>query len=229
MKTIGVLGGLGPQATMDFEARVHAVSQRLIPGQGNQGYPPMMVYYHRRPPVVMTDGGGPVRPLQVDPCLLDAAHRLGAWADVLVITSNGVRRLQAEIEAAAGRPVLSMIEATLAKVQRRGWRSVGALTYIEPDVYRDPLEQRGIRCEVIDSDLQRAVDEAVPAFAAGEDGPTLHGAVRRAVDALRGRGVDGVILGCTELPLILGPDAVAPDLINPAALLADAVVRYAIA
>ena len=48
MKTIGVLGGLGPQATMDFEARVHAVSRRLIPGRGNGGYPPMVVYYHRR-------------------------------------------------------------------------------------------------------------------------------------------------------------------------------------
>src|SRR5262245_30993925 len=40
MKTIGVLGGLGPQATMDFEARVHRVAQRLIPPDKNCGYPP---------------------------------------------------------------------------------------------------------------------------------------------------------------------------------------------
>ncbi len=37
MKTIGVLGGIGPQATMDFEARVHRVAQRLIPQRLNGG------------------------------------------------------------------------------------------------------------------------------------------------------------------------------------------------
>jgi aspartate/glutamate racemase len=46
MKTIGVLGGLGPQATMDFEVRLHRESQRLIPPQMNGGYPPMVVHYH---------------------------------------------------------------------------------------------------------------------------------------------------------------------------------------
>ena len=40
MKTFGVLGGLGPQATTDFEARVHHVAQRLIPQYLNTGYPP---------------------------------------------------------------------------------------------------------------------------------------------------------------------------------------------
>ena len=44
MKTIGVLGGLGPQATMDFEARVHRESQRRIPPRMNGGYPPMIVH-----------------------------------------------------------------------------------------------------------------------------------------------------------------------------------------
>ena len=47
MMTIGVLGGLGPQATMDFEARVHRVAQELIAPNVNSGYPPMVVYYYR--------------------------------------------------------------------------------------------------------------------------------------------------------------------------------------
>jgi aspartate racemase len=49
-----------------------------------------------------------------------------------------------------------------------------------------------------------------------------------AVDELRHRGVDGVVLGCTEIPLLLGDGADAPDLINPAQLLAEAAVRGAI-
>ena len=45
----------------------------------------------------------------------------------------------------------------------------------------------------------------------------------------RAEGVNGNILGCTELPVLLGEDAGAPDLINPAALLAGAAVRYGMA
>jgi aspartate racemase len=229
MKTIGVLGGLGPQATMDFESRVHAVAQRLIPANGNQGYPPMAVYYHRRPPVLVNNDGSPIRPLQIDPRLLDAARRLGSWADFLVITSNGVHHLQAEIEAAAERPVLSMVDLTVQEVCRRGWQSVGVLTFIEPSIYQIPLEQRGIHCEVIGEDLQAPVNAAVGAFAAGQSGPAESGAVSTAVAMLRGRGVDGIILGCTELPLLLGEEAEAPDLIDPIRLLAEAAVRHAIA
>jgi aspartate racemase len=47
--------------------------------------------------------------------------------------------------------------------------------------------------------------------------------------ALRARGVDGVILGCTEIPLLLPAELDAPDVVNPTALLAEAAVRYAMA
>src|SRR5262247_1559710 len=64
VKTIGVLGGHGPQATMDFEARVHRVAQRLIPPNLNAGYPPMVVYYCRHAPILLTDTGTPQLPVR---------------------------------------------------------------------------------------------------------------------------------------------------------------------
>jgi aspartate/glutamate racemase len=76
MQTIGVLGGLGPQATMDFEQRIHAVSQQLIAPMGNSGYPPMVVLYVRHPPVVTIDGFMPRFPIEPDPRLLDAVRKL---------------------------------------------------------------------------------------------------------------------------------------------------------
>ena len=132
MKTIGILGGLGPQATMDFEVRLHAVAQRLIPQHGNSGHPPLVVYYHRRPPFVMQDERTPVFPLQPDPDLLQAAQWLGTRADFLVITANGPHIIQPQIEQASGRKVLSMIETTLAEMQRRGWRKIGVLGFGAP-------------------------------------------------------------------------------------------------
>jgi hypothetical protein len=53
-------------------------------------------------------------------------------------------------------------------------------------------------------------------------------AARAAMYDLPARAVDAVILGCTEIPLLLGDESDAPDLLNPAALLAEAVVRFSI-
>jgi aspartate/glutamate racemase len=47
VKTIGIIGGIGPQATMDLELRIHAESQRRLKGHANEAYPPLVVYYHR--------------------------------------------------------------------------------------------------------------------------------------------------------------------------------------
>jgi len=52
--------------------------------------------------------------------------------------------------------------------------------------------------------------------------------VRDAVATLRAWNVEGIILGCTEHPLLLREDADAPDLVNPAQLLAEAAVTYAL-
>src|SRR5690349_15407480 len=100
MKTIGVLGGFGPQATMEFEQRVHQVAQQLIPPQRNGGYPPMVVHYSRHPPVLLDSAGLPYRPPQPDPRLLAAARALGQLADFMVITSNGLHALQPALEQA---------------------------------------------------------------------------------------------------------------------------------
>jgi aspartate racemase len=187
----------------------------------------MVVYYVRHSPVLMGANGVPVQPIQADPRLFEAARRLGAWADFLVITSNGVHQLREALEAAAGRPVLSMIDVTLAEVARRGWQTVGLLTYIAPTVYAQPLTRRGLRSEVLPVDLQRRLDQVIPAYMAGQTSPAATATVQEAVDTLRARGVDGIILGCSELPLLLGEASNAPDLLNPGHLLAEAAVRHA--
>ncbi len=229
MKTIGVLGGLGPQATMDFEARVHAVSQRLISRRANTGYPPMVVYYYRHAPVLLNEDGSPVLPIQPDPRLFEAAQRVGSLADFLVITANSPHMLRDAIEQAAGRPVLSMIDVTLDEVRRRGCRRLGVLGLGEPMVYLAPLGQLGLACETVDGDLRDRLDRAIVGLMEGRTGAESSAVAREAVDTLRGRGVDAVILGCTEIPLLLGEAADAPDLLNPSQLLAEATVRHAIA
>jgi aspartate racemase len=208
VKTIGVLGGLGPQATMDFELRVHRAAQQLVPPHGNGGYPPMVVYYYRFVPFVATEDGAPELPLRPDPRLVDAAARIGGMVDFIVITSNFLHLFQAEIEQAAGCHVLSMIEVTLAEVDRRGWSRVGVLGFGDPVVYTIPLGEMGLAIATIVGDLRARLDGAIHEVMEGRD--------------------DGIILGCTEIPLLLGDLQGKHDLVNPLQLLADAAVNYAL-
>jgi aspartate racemase len=80
----------------------------------------------------------------------------------------------------------------------------------------------------IDSELQTRLDGAIRAVMEGREGVADHEAALEAVDVLRGQGVDGVVLGCTEIPLLLGQKSEGGDLISPAALLAEAAVRRAL-
>jgi aspartate racemase len=230
MKRIGVLGGISAQATMDFEARVHRVSQRLIPQHWNQGYPPMVVWYHRRPPIRVRDDGRPYEPREIDPELVEAARWLGKAVDFIVIPCNAAHVGAAAIRDAAGCPVLSMIDLALDDIARRGWHRVGVTGFASaPAVYLDPLRRRGIPCAEIDMEAQARLDAAIVAVAEGRDGPEHAQAASAAVATLRAQAVDGVVLGCTEIPLLLpDDDGSQRDLINPVALLAAAAVASAI-
>ena len=90
----------------------------------------------------VSDMGTPQLPIRPDPRLLDAVQQLGALADFLVFPSNSPHFVQAEIEQAAGRKVVSIVEATLADVRRRQWKRVGVLGLGEPVVYTRPLRRR---------------------------------------------------------------------------------------
>jgi aspartate racemase len=228
VKTVGVLGGLGPQATMDFESRVHRTAQRVIPPSGNGGYPPLVVYYYRFVPFVAAASGAPEFPLRPDARLLDAAAKLGGLADFLVITSNFLHLFRAEIEQAAGREVLSMIDVTLDEVRRQQWRRVGVPGFGDPIVYTEPLAAMGLATETVEGDLRARLDDAIHEVMEGRDDEGAMQTACEAVDELRKRRVDGIILGCTEIPLLLGDQADAPDLVNPLQLLAEAAVNNAI-
>jgi len=229
MKRIGVLGGVSAQATMDFEARVHRIAQRVIPQDWNRGYPPMVVWYHRRLPVRVGPDERPIVPMEVDPQLVEAAAWLGQMVDVIVITCNSAHLGVRAVSAAAGCPVLSMIDLTVDEIGRRGWRRPGVIGFNGPPrVYLDPLEQRGLSCVTIDANLQCALDDGIRAVAEGRSGGIDRAAARAAVGALHAGGADGVVLGCTEIPLLLGEACEAGHLVNPLALLAEATVRYAV-
>lgn len=228
MRTIGILGGIGPQATIDFERRIHAVAQQKIPRHLNQGYPPLVTVFLRHPPILIEDGRT-VEPLTLDPRLLDAARRLGEWADLIAIPSNTPHLFVEEIGRAAGCEVVSMIDAVMAELARRDVQPVGLLGLGLPQVYVERFSDSSIETLTASEELRRRLDAAILRVMEGSETSGDRAVAREAVDFLRENGAVVVVLGCTEIPLLLGHEADEPELVNPGQLLAEAVVTRSIA
>ncbi|NKB88195.1 MAG: amino acid racemase [Acidobacteria bacterium] len=227
MRTIGVLGGMGPQATIDFERRLHRSAQALLPIHVNEGYPPVVTVYVRHAPVVVGDNGKPSDPLTLDPRFLEIVRRFGDWADLLVCPSNTPHFFLDEMREASGCEMVSIIDVTVAELRRRDVSRVGLTGLGIPKVYAQRLAEE--RFEVVTPSAEQvdALDDGILRLMEGRNTAEHTAAGWAAVNAVRDQGVDATILGCTEIPLVLGDGSDAADLINPAQLLADAVIRRA--
>lgn len=122
-----------------------------------------------------------------------------------------------------------MIEIVIDEVKRRHWRRVGVMGFREPVVYTEPLAALQIAFETLEAGHAEAVDDSVIKVMEGRQDAACNAAAVTAIEALRAKQVDGIILGCTEIPLMIPEVANGSGLINPAQLLAEEAVRYAIA
>ena len=167
MKTIGVLGGLGPQATIDFEARWHAAAQRLIPQLANRGYPPMIVYYLRCPPFVMGVDFRPVLPLQPEPQLIEAARRFGSVGRLPGDYRQWSACFSGQDRGGRGTPRVEHHRLDGGRGAAPRWRRVGVIGMGGPHADAIPLGRLGIAVESIPPDLQEQFDRSVIAVYEG--------------------------------------------------------------
>lgn len=227
MKTIGILGGIGPQASMHFEARIHAIAREHIPPRYNEGYPPLISVFMRHAPVLVKDGR-PSHPLTLDSRLLDTARKLGDWADLIVIPSNTPHMFLDEIREAAQCTVLSIVDGTVEELHRRAAQPIGLLGLGIPQIYLSRFKEEGFEIVTATDEQREHLDAAILHLMEGRETDRDREAARRAVEAVRGAGAVVTVLGCTEIPLLLGEFARAPDLVDPAEILARAVVEAAL-
>ena len=84
----------------------------------------------------------------------------------------------------------------------------------------------GIAYETIDSELQGKLNQAIFRVMEGNNDEVDRSIAIGAIHQLRGKNVDGIIPGCTEIPLLLQENMDASDILNPAQLLAEAAIKY---
>lgn len=131
-----------------------------------------------------------------------------AGADMLVLCTNTMHKVAAHIETAVDIPLVHLADATAEAVREAGLDAVGLLGTaftMEQDFYRDRLASHGLTVLVPETD-DRAVVHAViyDELCRGIVAETSRLAYQRVIDRLKDRGAQGVVLGCTEIELLIG-------------------------
>jgi aspartate racemase len=202
-KTVGVIGGMGPEATVDLMQRVI----RATPAADDSDHVRMIVDNNPRVPsriraLIEGTGESPV------PCLQDMARRLEDYgADVLAIPCNTAHVYYDEIASSVGIPVLHMIRLTVARILRDmpGLCAAGLLAsdaVIKTGLYVDPLAEKGMGLVHPSPERQADLMAAIRGIKAGGPGARERNALRAAGEDLVESGAEVLIVACTELSLI---------------------------
>ena len=219
-KVLGVLGGMGPAATVAFLARVQA----LTPAQGDADH--IRIIADINPQV-------PDRNRQADAAeavLGQMAMRLrDAGVQVLAMPCNTAHAQAAGIRK-VGLPFIDMIiettEAALSATGDAAPRKVGVLATPGGEaLYTRSLQSKGCKIVRLTGPDRETFMGCIHAVKRGDTGEAPRAEMRRLAAALVATGAEVIIAGCTEVPLLLDADGVSVPLVDSAEVLAQACVR----
>lgn len=225
---IGVLGGLGPLATADFLKQI----VQLTPAARDQDHFRCIVFsnphVHDRSQAILGQGPSPLPQLLSGVAVLERNE-----VDVIAIPCNTSHYWLSEMRAATPIPVLSILEAVRDDLQRRDVSgTIGLMATsgtVKSGIYQRHLAAAGFdTLEPTDEEQGELVEAAIRAVKAGRVEAATQLA-RTAVARLEARGARALVLGCTELPILV-PEAVTVDgspIVNSTAALAAECVAWA--
>lgn len=227
-KVVGIIGGMGPEATVDFMARVI----KATPASDDIDHIRMVVDNNPKVPSRITaliekTGKSPL------PCLQDMARKLAdCGADFLAMPCNTAHHYLQGIVEVVSIPVLDMVELTTKRVisENPGLNRAGILAssaVLQLDLYETRFAQQGVDLIAPSSDKQDAIMAAIRKIKAGGQDVKVLADVNEAVGEMIDRDAEALIVACTELSII-GPSLQLPSPSYDASqVLAESIVRYA--
>ncbi|MEX1280432.1 MAG: aspartate/glutamate racemase family protein [Acidimicrobiia bacterium] len=229
MKTIGLLGGMSWESSVLYERLINEEVRHRLGG------------LHSADLLVRSYDFAEIEALQrsgewelAGQLLAEDAQRLEwAGAELVLLCTNTMHKVAPAIESAIGIPFLHLADATADAVAAAGVDRVGLLgtrfTMEEP-FYRDRLAAHGLVVDVPDTDDRALVDRVIfDELVRGEVRDDSRTAYLEVVDRLVETGAEGVIAGCTEIELLIGPDDVEVPFFPTTAIHAAAAVDAALA
>ena len=166
--------------------------------------------------------------------MIDAAVRLErGGADFILLCTNTMHRMADDIAAAVQIPLLHIADPTAEKIKAAGFRKIGLLGTaftMEQDFYKGRLEKKfGLEVLVPDAEDRSVVHEIIyRELVAGEIRPESRAAYRAIIGRLIGQGAQAIILGCTEIMLLVSDEDSAVPLFDTTTIHAISAVDRAL-
>lgn len=227
-KKIGILGGMSPESTSAYyEYITRTYTERF----GDFSYPEIIIYSVSFQPFVDWPSAG--RWDLVADALADSANRLEkAGADFVVIATNTMHIVFDEIQAQVGIPMLSLLDAVGQAIQARNISKVGLLGTrftMQNTFYADALEKYGVKVIVPEGDDAITVNQVIyDELVKGIISPESKEKFLTITKKLEERGAQGVILGCTEIPLLINTEDTDLPLFDTTTIHAEAALNFAL-
>jgi aspartate racemase len=226
-RIIGILGGMGPEATADLFLEII----RLSPAKRDQDHFPVLIFSNPvipdRTNAILGRGEDPV------PVMVQSALRLQeAGAGILAVPCNAAHYFLPRVESCLSIPVINMIEETCSHIRSfySDLLKVGLLAAtgtVLCGVYRSACQKSGLELIEPDETSQAQVHQAITEVKQGVHNLHTELTLESVGADLVRRGAGAVILGCTEIPLALKPGRVDYPCINATRILAQAAVDWA--
>ncbi len=228
-KRIGILGGMSPESTAEYYRHItHTYTDRF----GDFSFPEIIIYSVNFQPYV--DWPKEDRWDLVAEGLSQAAQSLeAAGADFIIIATNTMHLVFDEVQANVNVPMLSLLDAVGETILARRLKTVGLLGTrftMEKTFYHQALARKGISVLVPEADQRTYVDNVIyNELTAGQIKDDSRSGLVTIINRLAEREAEGVVLGCTEIPLLVSEDDVEVPLLDTTAIHAEAALDYALA
>lgn len=225
MKTVGVIGGLGPETTSEFYLELIFSSKKL----NNESYPPVLIYSVPLPYFVeeeaIVKGVGTEQCL---PILIKAAQKLEKGeADFLVLPCNSLHLFIDDIKKAVKIPVLSILEETSKFLQEKQIKQVGIISTTitqKNQLYEKALGTSGIGVVLPDDFQQAKIGKMIHNLVSNRQSNKDREELINIVNDFEKRGVENVILACSDLQLLI-PQHSNLKIYDTMKILADATIK----
>jgi aspartate racemase len=228
MKTLGLIGGTTWVSTMDYYRLINREVNRRLGGVHSAKILMYSVDFEEfRPPVDPAEWGG------LTGIFTEIALRLErAGADAIVFCANTPHLISGEVRKAIRVPLIHIGEETAKVVAASGVKKVallGTRITMEQAFYREMLAGRGIETIVPEADDRKFIHSTIlDEFAKDVFLPERKEQYLRIMDGLVNRGARGMILGCTEIPVLVKPEECPVPAFDTTAIHAAAAVEFAL-
>jgi aspartate racemase len=229
LRTVGVLGGMSSESTVEY---YRLVDDGINDARGGHSAGDLVIRS-----VNFADVEQFIRTEQWERAgeyLADAAQDLeAAGAEFVVMATNTMHRVAPRIEAALSVPFVHILDATADAIAQAGLETVGVLgtdAVMSGSFYRDRLADHGIDVVVPGPSDRQRVDEVIfEELTHGEIREDSRSTYLRVIDDLTQAGAEGIVLGCTEIELLVD-QADRPDLplFDTTALHVERAVEYSL-